>query len=103
MLRTPCLWTWAWWALYKQEIPPFCHHLGQQEKGGTLPLSTAGPPQPQGRCSVQVDGAAPWGPAPLLLCPVCSLLPAHPGPCTVWAMGSHLLWFGPAYTHPNPQ
>lgn len=61
-----------------RKSPPFRHHLGQQETGGTLPLGTAGPPQPQGRCSVHVDGAAPWGPVPLLLCLVCSLLLAQP-------------------------
>lgn len=97
----PCLWTWAWWALYKQEIPPFRHHLGQQETGGTLPLGTAGPPQPRGQCSVHVDGAAPWGPVPLLLCPgdcACT-----PGSCTVRAMASHLLWLGPARPRPHPQ
>lgn len=57
-----------------RKYPPFRHHLGQQETGATLPLGTAGPPQPQGQCSVHVDSAAPWGPVPLLLCPVCSLL-----------------------------
>lgn len=85
MLRTPCLWTWAWWALYKQEIPPLPPSFGSAGKGRDTSIEHSRA-TPAARAVLSASGrCCPLGAGPTAALPC--VLPTASSPRALYCLG----------------